>query len=328
MDTFRNHGPSRARNPRAWCVLFLGLLVVAVRAPASQPEPDVDSWLASHAFVGLEGCLAVPGGARLEAGHRVLIFEAHKPARAGRVGYVVTSDSAKQVFEEGGQSSRRRFDEVYRNRALWNRIGCWWSLRDYDAPFSLAHYEMDDGTPGGGCPLAIHGAPDSALVAGGDGAPLGADELAALRERVMPFAPGGFSRSKLLLAGYRYRSGPRHELTELFLGKPAYNTRGVGAPIDSIEICRVFLDNARVLAVETFSRASGAEEHVDLEPPQLDENNWFLSTEETLGFLSVDDGGTWSRLSIDIGFEGISWRISRLSEGSPQGWGYYLYTAH
>ena len=113
-----------------------------------------------------------------------------------------------------------------------------------------------------------------------------------------------------------------------FLGKPAENASGTGAPIDSIEICRLYLRHGRVLWVERFSRKSGREEHVDVEPPQLDEKNWYLTSEETLGFLSLDGGATWDRISVDVGFEGISWAISRLAQGVPRLWEFYIYTYH
>jgi hypothetical protein len=90
----------------------------------------------------------------------------------------------------------------------------------------------------------------------------------------------------------------------------------------------VFLYRGRILASEEYFRASGAEEHVDVEPPQLNESNWFQTSVETLGFLSLDGGVTWYWLNADVGFEGIDWYITRLVKGLPQAWEFYLYTYH
>lgn len=307
---------------REWSISFICLVSLATQVLADQLEPGADPWFASHIFVGMDGCLAARGGQRLEHGDSVFIFEAGKPVMTRRISYVISGDSAKQIFDE------RRFDGVYRDKALWNRIGCYWGLRSCQPPFSLARYETADSAKEGGLPLAIEGLPASALKVGGDGRPLDRQELGALEHRVTAFVPKEFSRGKVLRVGRRFGSGLGHDLMEVFLGRPFYDARGVGAPIDSIEICHLFMHNGRVLAVERYSRVSGQEEHVDVEPTQLDESNWFLGSVETLGFLSVDGGRTWDRISIDVGFEGISWAISRLTEGLPQLWEFSLYTSH
>lgn len=308
--------------PRAWGISFLCLISLASQVVADQLKPGTDPWFASHTFLGMDGCLAVHGGPRLDHGDSVFIFEAGKPVKTRRISYVISGDSAKQIFDE------RRFDGVYRDKALWNRIGCYWALRTYQPPFSLARYETADSADEGSISLAIEGMPASTVMVEGDGSLLDRQDLGALEHGITAFVPEEFSRSKVLRAGRRLGSGPGHDLLEVLLGRPFYNASGAGAPIDSIEICRLFMQNGRALAVERYSRVSGQEEHVDLEAPRLDESNWFQPRDVTLGFLSFDGGATWDRISIDVGFEGISWTISRLSEGLPQLWEFYLYTAH
>jgi len=269
------------------------------------------------------GCLAIRAGQRLGPGDSVLVFAAGKPERWMRISAVVIGDSAKRIFDQRG------FDAVYSDHALWNRIGCCWGLgvRADPPALSIARYETPDSS-GEELPLGIQGLPASAQSLGGDGRPVGPQELGAFERRIAASVPKAFARGKLLRVGRRYGADPDGGLIELLLGKPAENASGTGAPIDSIEICRLYLRQGRVLSVERFSRASGREEHVDVEPPQLDEKNWYLTAEETLGFLSLDGGATWDRISVDVGFEGISWAISRLAQGVPRLWEFYLYTYH
>lgn len=311
-------GRSLAAYVVVFCLIFLTTPVFA-----HQLEPGADPWLALHAFEGEDGCLAIREGQRLRAGDRILVFAAGKPARVRRVLYVLGGDSARRIFDKRG------FQGVHADKELWNRIGCYWGLgvRGEPPAISIARFEAD-GAADAGLPLAIEGLPASARTLGGDGMPLNRRELGVLERRIWSIVPKAFSQGKLLQVGRRYVSGQDHELIELLVGKPAANTSGSGAPIDSIDICRIFLHNGRVLSVERFSRASGREEHVDLEPPQLDESNWALVSDETLGFLSLDGGVTWDRLSVDVGFEGISWTISRLAEGQRPRWNFYLYTQH
>src|SRR5262249_23576786 len=134
-------------------------------------------------------------------------------------------------------------------------------------------------------------------------------------------------REPVLRFGRRYRSGDR-EVIDLFLGRATYHGRGLDAPIDSVSICRVFVSRGRVLAQQRISRVTGRMEHVDVEPPDLNQNNWFAIAEQTLGFVSRDGGTTWDHLSVDVGFEGIQWAIRRLTTGRPARWEFYLYTSH
>jgi hypothetical protein len=254
-------------------------------------------------------------------GDSILVFVAGQPARTGRVSFRVDGDSAQRVFDGRG------FEGVYSDAALRDSIGCYWYLRDADRLRSLARYEPAKSTDED-LPLAIEGLPSSARVLGGYGVPLDQEELDGLLGRIAKSVPPAFSRSRILRVGNRYGSREGEELVELFLGKPAYRTRGAAAPIDSVEICHLFLREGRVLATERFSRISGREEHADAEPPQLDLGNWFQYPVETVGYLSLDCGATWDRLSVNPGFEGIHWAIWRIDQGLPLLWDSYVYTRH
>ncbi|HMI32035.1 MAG TPA: hypothetical protein VK527_09870, partial [Candidatus Limnocylindrales bacterium] len=255
-----------------------------------------DPWFSAHTFEGSGSCLAVRKGRQLQEGDSVTLFDAGKAVSRERISYIFDADSAKQVF------TARGFDGVYHD-TLWERIGCYWGLRG-DTPPSIARYGYDNG---GQVPLAFKDLPRSAIEMGSDGQPLDDEDLSKLALRVAASLPRSFVKGKVLKAGRRYQSAEGQEFVELFLGKPSYSTKAGSAPIDSIEICQMFIRGGRVLATAQFSRASGVEEHVDFEPPQLDETNWFTDTVETLGFLSLDGGTTWCWISADVGFEGINW---------------------
>ncbi len=83
-----------------------------------------------------------------------------------------------------------------------------------------------------------------------------------------------------------------------------------------------------MLASEEYERMSGREERAETEPPALTFDNWSASeTERTVAFVSTDDGGSWRRLSTDIGFEGINWVSQELRDGLPvHRW--FVYTPH
>ena len=57
--------------------------------------------------------------------------------------------------------------------------------------------------------------------------------------------------------------------------------------------------------------------------------NWSRSeTEETVAFISRDEGHSWERLSTNGGFEGIHWIVQSLREGLPEVFHRWLYTHH
>lgn len=305
------------------CVLIVQLICftepLASPVLSEEPEPNVDPWFAAHAFIGMGGCLAVREGQRLEQGGRVVVFTPAKPCRAARIAYGVSGDSMRQVFDERG------FNGVYSDRALWNRIGCYWGLSDRgnSPPISISRYDESDSSVED-LPIAIDGLPASAIEVGADGIRLDRTELRTLKSKVAAWVPSAFSRGKVLRAGRRYGSGGSHELVEVFFGKPF----GTGTPFDSVQICRLFLHNGQVLCIDRFSRVSGQEERADTEPPNLDERNWFLLSEDTSGFLSLDAGRTWERLAVDNGFEGYLWSVSHLAKNMPRVWDFYLYQSH
>jgi hypothetical protein len=269
----------------------------------------------------MEACLAVRAGQRLKVGDQVLVFGSGRPHLAG-ITALHPADSLRSIFET------KSFEGVYADHELWHAIGCYWELGMRGTPPPLAMAKCDTAGPmEGDLTLAIQALPASAVTLGGAGDTLSNAELDSLAMQVEDSVPPAFGREPVLRFGRRYRSGGR-EVIDLFLGRATYHRRELGAPIDSVDICRVFLSQGRVLALQRISRATGRMEHVDVEPPDLNESNWFAIAEQTLGFLSLDGGTTWDRLSVDLGFEGIQWAIRRLAGETPTRWEFYLYTSH
>ena len=288
-------------------------------------DPSQDPWFASHAYIAMDGCVAVPEGRDLGVGDRVTLFEAEQAVATRKIAYFVDADSAKEIFD------RLQFDGVYADKQLWSRIGAYWGTRAFERPFRLGHFDQDLPVGDSGLdsyPLVIEGMPPTAILIGGQRAPMGEAEIERLRIRLDSSARWEYRGKGTLRAGFRYRSPEGNEVLELHLGRPFYNDGHGEAPIDSIHILHLYLHGGKELASESEIRVSGQEEHVDLEPPQLDRGNWFVTSIETLGFISLDRGKTWLHLDRDTGFEGINWRVWGMSASSPLLWDYYLSTPH
>ncbi len=306
-----------------WSGSFCACLLVAMpfagigRAAPSEPAPN--PWYVAHTFAGVGCCLQIEKGGRLDVADSVLAFRAGKPRVSGRIMRLIDASVAESTFKQRG------FDGVYRNKSLWDSIGCYWFLRSGTA-VKLARIGIASGDMDG--LLGVQGLSVSGVAVGGDGARLDGKDLDSIVKQIGTAVPAEYMTEGNLRAGRRYDAGRGHELVEAFLGHAYYNTRGGGAPIDSIHICRAFLYDGRLLAASFLARTSGEEERVDTAAPELDESNWHETQEQTMGFISMDGGMTWDWLFEDIGFEGFDWGIVRLVEGLPQQWGNFLYTSH
>jgi hypothetical protein len=133
----------------------------------------------------------------------------------------------------------------------------------------------------------------------------------------------------MLVRAYRYGPASGHAIDELYVGLPTPNPAGTGPPIRRISIRRFFLIDGRLAASQEYERESGVEERVDTGPPELTYENWSRSTtEETVAFISRDEGRSWERLSTNGGSEGIHWIVQSLRKGLPELFHRWLYTHH
>jgi hypothetical protein len=297
---------------------LFGCMIAAPSNASATGAAGVDSisnaWFQSHVFPGAGGCLEVASGQSLEQGDTVQIFEVGEPVTTRRIEYLINNRQAEQVFKKRG------FEGVYGDSVQWDSLGCYWWLRA-DSQLWLARIR-ETPTQDVHLPLAIKNVPAGTLTIGGDRKAFTSKELQLLKEKLAKAVPAEFQRGKVLQVGWRY-SGRGNELSEILLGKPFGAT-----PYDSIQICMLFVQQGRVLTSSRFSRVTGVEERVDTEAPTLDERSWSEIQDETMGFLSLDQGVTWNRLIVNVGFEGIDWDIEALSPNLPSLWGHYLYTSH
>jgi hypothetical protein len=96
--------------------------------------------------------------------------------------------------------------------------------------------------------------------------------------------------------------------------------------VESVEICRFFLDGKRVVKEMKISRSTGVEERVDT-APDLNTDNWADTTDSAIGFISLNEGKDWDVILVDVGWEGIYYSIEQLN-GSAVHYKRYLYTYH
>jgi len=316
---------SRSTGPGASCGIGTALLLaLAFTTCAARSDSPQDPWFAEHAYIAMDQCVAIPKGRSLSAGDTITLFEAGQPIIHARIAGITDADSAASVFNTLG------FEGVYSNKSLWARIGCWWGCRAFHDLSLLAHYEggLPDPEVDVGYPLVLQGLPRETIVVGGDRSPLTAAELSRLPIGLDAPDRAEFRSASTLRAGFRYGWMKGQELIEVHVGRSFDARPGAAAPIDSVHILSLTLLDGREISSERYSRISGQEEHVDLEPPQLDKTNWFETTIETLGFLSLDRGASWIRLDRDTGFEGIDWMAWKLAPRPKLLWDYYLDTDH
>jgi hypothetical protein len=171
--------------------------------------------------------------------------------------------------------------------------------------------------------------PSGAIILGGAPTALGAQERRRLVDGVRSSLPRNWRGARALVRAYRYGPASGHNIDELYVGLPTLNPAGTSPPIKRISIRRFFLIDGRFVASEAYERESGVEERVDTGPPELTYENWSrIETEETVAFISRDEGHSWERLSTNGGFEGIHWIVQSLREGLPEVFHRWLYTHH
>jgi hypothetical protein len=268
--------------------LFLGFV-------ATQSVPAQEVGL----FYGYQGCLAVTENQSLSRGERLVILAADVGSAEIRVGTV-------RRPSEGSE--------------------CWNAFRG-EPPSRIAGLSLSPLRDEVFFGVRPHG---QLVIVGGPSVQLPAAETEQWTRAVSTSLPGAWRASDVLAHAYRYAtSDGKATVVELYLGLPEWSPRGTWPPIKSITIRRFFFVNGQPLASEQYERVSGREERVDTQPPELTVDDWSASeTERTVGFVSEDEGRSWTRLSIDVGFEGIWWIAQALRSGLPRTYEHYLYTFH
>jgi hypothetical protein len=330
----------------AFCVTF-------VFAASMQAKADDDFSYYGNTFINYGNCLGLYPEASLKLGEKVWIFSKDLSPTPGKVVHVISAAIAKNKFDALG------FDKVYKDKPLWEEIRCAHSFRG-DMPVSLAEVapEPPDSDALG---FAIRGLPAGAWIAEGKGESVAMDVknnpyvgLVRSFDIDSCYAPDSLIRVRQ----FPVRKG--RSIIQLDIGKvekvspekrkqkideemrrvesvyakwawPEYKKKKLAKWekkdfVESVEICRFFLDETRVLISEKISRTTGVDERVDT-APDLNTDNWADTTDTAIGFISLNEGKDWDALVVGVGWEGINYVIKQL-DGSVIHYNRYLYTYH
>lgn len=330
------------------------LICVSVVFVASFPaQAEVEFTYYGNTFINYWSCLGIYPEASLKLGEKVWMFSKNLPPTLGKVVHVIPAAEAQKKFDALG------FDKVYKDKPLWAEIGCAHPFRG-DMPESLARVTPDSENSDS-LGFAIRGLPAGAWIAEGKGESVAMDakdnpyvEVARPLVTDACYAPDSLIRARQ----FPIRSG--HTIIQLDIGKvkkvspekrkqnleeemqrvervfakwawPEYKKKTLEEWerkdfVESVEICRFFLDEKRVLKAEKISRRTGVDERVDT-APDLNTDNWADTTISAIGFISLNEGKDWDALFLNIGWEGIGYSIERLN-GSVELYSRDLYTYH
>ena len=266
--------------------------------------------------VGYYDCLAVEEQHQLQVGSpRVVLAPAQKPLRVTVDAMVPWKEPSTERRQHGDCTGAYKSD-------LEGPQGARAKVTQFAhiSPLPEDHFDYE---------VFFAVPPSGAIILGGEPATLGAQERRRLVDGVRSFLPRNWRDTRTLVRAYRYGPARGHNIDELYVGLPTLNPAGTSPPIKRILIRRFFLIDGTLAASEEYERESGVEERVDTGPPELTYENWSRSeTEETVAFISRDEGHSWERLSTNGGFEGIHWIVQSLHEGLPEVFHRWLYTHH
>lgn len=330
--------------------VFCVCVVIITSMPA---QAEVKFSYDKNTFISYYNCLGVYPGTSLGLDEKIWVFSKGLSPMIGKVVHIIPATVAQKKFDDLG------FKKVWADKTLWAEIGCAHSFRG-DMPESLARVIPDPGDSSG-LGFAIRGLPEGAWIADGRGdfSPMdakGNPYVESVRHHVTDacFAHDSLIRVK------QFPIGKGRAITQLDIGKakkvspkqrkqniekemqlieegyakwawPEYKKKKLEELeridfVESVEICRFFLDGKRVLKKEKISRRTGVDERVDT-APDLNTDNWADTTGSAIGFISLNEGKDWDVLHVDEGWEGINYSIERLN-GSVVQYRRSLYTSH
>jgi hypothetical protein len=306
-----------------------------------------------NTFINYINCLGIYPGTSLGLHEEVWLFSMDESPLLSKVVHVIAAAEARKRLDAID------FKKAWEDKQLWAEVGCAHAFRG-DRPESLARVvpELKESISIG---FAIRGLPAGAWISQGKGesVTMGVKDnpyVETVRQLVTEacYAPDSLVRVK------RFPVSQRHEITQLDIGKvklfspekrkqiieekmqeaeksyakwawPEEKKRELVELesknyVESVEICRFFLDGKRVLKSEKISRSTGVGERVDT-PTELDSQNWTDTTDSAIGFISLNEGKDWDALLVNVGFEGINYSIQRLNNSVVQ-YSRSLYTYH
>lgn len=304
-------------------------------------------------FINYWSCIGIYSGSTLGLGESVWIFSKNISPVLGKVVHIIPSAEAKMKFDALG------FDKVYKDKPLWEKIRCAHSYRG-DMPESLAQVSPEP-KEADAIGLVIRGLPAGAWISRGKGeaTAMGIKDnpyVSIVRDFVTDacYAPDSLVRVK------RFPVHKGRAIVQLDIGKakklspekrkqkiademqqaermyakwawPEYKKKLLEELdrknlFESVEICRFYLDEKRVLKSVKISRNIDVEERVDT-GIELDNESWAETTDSAVGFISLNEGKDWDALFLDVGFEGINYSIEQLNDSVVR-YERSLYTYH
>jgi len=318
-----------------------------------QAQTEAEFSYDKNTFIKYNDCLGIYPGTSLALNEKVWIFSSGLSPKIGEVVHVIRAPEAQKKFADLG------FDKVRDDKSLWAEIGCAHSFRG-EMPESLARVapEPEDSF---GLGFAIRALPAGAWIAEGrgDSVSMGAKDNPYV-ELVRHLVTDACYVSDSLIRVKQFPIRKGRAIVQLDIGKvkkvspekrrlnieeemrrvemvyakwawPEYKKKRLEEWerkdfVESVEICRFFLDEKRVVNAENISRSTGVDERVDT-APDLNTENWADTTTSAIGFISLNEGKDWDVLLVDAGWEGINYSIHRL-DGSVVHFSRSLYTHH
>jgi hypothetical protein len=306
-----------------------------------------------NTFISYNNCIGIYSDAFLVPQEKGWFFSMEQAPAQSHVLNIVQAKEAQELFQALG------FRKVYEDKPLWEKIGCVHYFRG-DLPVALARMATKT-KDSYGIGFVIRGLPAGAWVAEGPGksTPMDAKDnpfVEVVRHQLTEacYAPDSAIRKRqfpvrndrsIIQLDIGKAKKMSSEKKRQYIEEEMRRVESVYAQqawpeqkrrtlekleskdfVESVEICRFFLDEGRVLKTEKISRSSGVEERVDT-PTDLNTDNWWDTTDTAIGFISLNEGKDWDALFVDVGFEGIHYRIVRLN-GTSVLYDRSLYTFH
>ena len=332
---------------------FFAFCICAVLVAPLLAQAEAEFSYDKNTFIDYHNCLGIYPEASLALNEKVWIFSSGLSPKIGKVVHVIPAAEAQKKFDGLG------FNKVWHDKPLWAEIGCAHSFRG-DMPVSLARVSPESGDSFA-LGFAIRGLPAGAWIAEGrgDSVSMGARDNpyvelvrhlvtdacytpdSLIRVRQFPIRKGRAiiqldigEVKKVSLEKRRQNIEEEMRRAEGAYAKwawPEYKKKKLEELerkdyIESVEICRFFLDEKRVVKAAEISRRTGVDERVDT-APDLNTDNWADTTTSAIGFISLNEGKDWDVLLVDVGWEGINYSIQRLDDSIVH-YSRSLYTHH
>ncbi|OVE76492.1 hypothetical protein BVX98_05800 [bacterium F11] len=270
-----------------------------------------------NTFYGMGHHMAIKNNVPISEGDEFVAFTYNNIPMKTKVIEVIDARPIIKKFKKRG------FEKIYNNEKLWNKIGFYWGFRGPNEPPTFAKLALPEDFD---LTHAVRHLPENVIVLPGKGERLSEKELKIGYKKVKKWLPVKIPDSQLVLSGVWYKNDTGKQIGEINVGKAEYDQVDKDKMI-KVHVYKFFLNKGTIVGMSDFARATDKPEHADTAPPELTEDTW-ASRDLTSGFVSLDKEKTWQRLSIDTGFEGISYLITTIGKDNHQDYFQYHYTPH